>query len=203
MNTDRDRKLAVTAARRAAELDPVIFDTETSGLDDSAEIVEISVVDLKGNVLLDSLVQPKYAIPEEATAVHGIFNEDVAGAPTFDNIVGSLDELFRGRLVVAYNLAYDLRLISQSLRHRRLSTRPFEEWGKIAYSTSWGPGLCVMRAYSHWHGEWNFAKKGYRWHKLDKAARSLNVEFPQPQHRSKSDALATAGVLRELARAGS
>ena len=196
---NKHRKLAVAAARRATEMDPVIFDTETTGLDSSAEIVELSCVDLDGTVLLDTLVCPTLPIPEGATQIHGISNEDVVGAPLIGDLIDYVDELFRGRLVVAYNLAYDLRMVSQSLRSRGLTGRPHQEWGKIAYETSWGPGLCAMRTYSHWHGEWNYSKRGYRWHKLDQAARLLKVEFPQPQHRAKSDALATLGVLRELA----
>lgn len=35
--------------------DVVILDTETTGLDDNAEIVQITILDINGNKLLDTL----------------------------------------------------------------------------------------------------------------------------------------------------
>ena len=195
----RDRRLAVATARRATKMDAIVFDTETTGIGQDAEIVDISCVDLDGTVLLNTLVCPTRPIPPEATQVHGICNADVEGSPTFDGLIGYVDELFRERLVVAYNLDFDLRMINQSLRHRGVSTRPYQPMGNIAYATHWGPGLCAMLTFAQWHGEWNYSKKGYRWHKLNLAARRLAVPFPEPQHRAQSDALATAGVVKALA----
>ena len=198
-NSNRDRRLAVATARRATEMNAVIFDTETTGIGLGAEIVDISCVDLDGTVLLNTLVCPTRPIPPEATKIHGICNADVEGSPTFDRLIGYVDELFRGRLSIAYNLDFDLRMINQSLRNRGVSTRPYQPMGNIAYATHWGPGLCAMRTFAQWHGAWNYSKKGYRWHKLDQATKLLGVEFPSPQHRAQSDALATVGVLQSLA----
>ena len=64
-------------------LNCAILDTETTGLYDDAEIVEISIIDENGGVLLDTLVKPLKPIPAEATAIHGITNEMVATAPTW------------------------------------------------------------------------------------------------------------------------
>ncbi|MCW3664158.1 3'-5' exonuclease, partial [Burkholderia cenocepacia] len=58
----------------------ILLDTETTGLDESAEIVEIAVIDDAGNVLLNTLVKPKHPIPNSATAIHGITNAMVATA---------------------------------------------------------------------------------------------------------------------------
>ena len=52
-------------------LNCAILDTETTGLYDDAEIVEISIIDENGGVLLDTLVKPLKPIPAEATAIHG------------------------------------------------------------------------------------------------------------------------------------
>lgn len=53
----------------------IILDTETTGLDNTAEIVEISVINDQGEVLLDTLIKPTKPIPGDATAIHGITNE--------------------------------------------------------------------------------------------------------------------------------
>lgn len=61
----------------------MILDTETTGLDYDDKIVEIAVIDLDGNVLINTLVDPNKAIPKEATEIHGIANKMVENAPLF------------------------------------------------------------------------------------------------------------------------
>ncbi|MGR5144736.1 exonuclease domain-containing protein, partial [Photobacterium sp. DNB23_23_1] len=62
----------------------VILDTETTGLNDFAEIVEISVMEATtGKPLLDTLVMPAQLVPGEAMAIHGITNRMLVGSSTF------------------------------------------------------------------------------------------------------------------------
>jgi DNA polymerase III epsilon subunit-like protein len=44
--------------------DFVVLDTETTGLDKRAEIVELSIIDKHGNTLFDSLIKLKVAFPK-------------------------------------------------------------------------------------------------------------------------------------------
>src|SRR5579862_3701990 len=77
------------ASRWAAEVlaDPaaVVLDTETTGLGEDY-IVEIAVLDTAGRTLLDTLVNAQVPIPAEASAIHGIEDQDVAGSPVFAGI---------------------------------------------------------------------------------------------------------------------
>ena len=52
------RQNAIMIARQVIAQNPVYLDTETTGLEKTDEIVEISIVDDSGQVLLDSLVKP-------------------------------------------------------------------------------------------------------------------------------------------------
>ena len=52
----------------------LFLDTETTCFGPSAEIVDIGVVDLTGNIVFKSLIRPVRPIPADATAVHGIAN---------------------------------------------------------------------------------------------------------------------------------
>ena len=70
-----------------------VFDCETTGtIPGVDEIVSLAVVRLDADgVETDRyarLVRPSRPIPAEATAVHGIGDEDVAGAPRFGEIAG-------------------------------------------------------------------------------------------------------------------
>lgn len=43
--------------------DYLIIDTETTGLDNNAEVIEIAIINMHGDVLLNSLVKPTCSIP--------------------------------------------------------------------------------------------------------------------------------------------
>ena len=93
----------------------VLFDTETTGLDNKAEIVEISCVSSDGTVLFDTLVRPTCSVPDEARAIHGISDNDLLGAPTLVELLPNINSAFAGQFVGSYNLEYDMHLLRQSL----------------------------------------------------------------------------------------
>ncbi len=74
---------AAELARQLIAQKPVYIDTETTGLDKDAEVIEISIVDWDGSVLFTSLVKPPRAIPLDAQRVHHIKDADFASAPAW------------------------------------------------------------------------------------------------------------------------
>ena len=56
----------------------LFLDTETTGLDNRAEVVEIAIADSKGRPVFESLVKPTVAITPRLTDIHGISNAMVA-----------------------------------------------------------------------------------------------------------------------------
>ena len=75
----------------------VFFDLETTGTNISSDrIVEISIVKLMpdGNIYEKTRrINPEMHIPEGATAIHHITDEDVANEPTFRQVANSLSQL--------------------------------------------------------------------------------------------------------------
>ena len=87
-------------ARAWLAANALILDTETTGLGDDAEVVELAVIDCAGAVLLDTLVRPSGPVPAEAAAIHGITDAMLAGAPTWSEIHARFCDLVEGRQVL-------------------------------------------------------------------------------------------------------
>jgi DNA polymerase-3 subunit epsilon len=87
---------------------PVVFiDLETTGINVSTDrIVEISLLKISPNgkeQWMTSRVNPEMPIPPKATAIHGITDEDVAGAPSFREIAKTLTAFLEGCDLAGYN----------------------------------------------------------------------------------------------------
>ena len=78
----------------------VFFDLETTGVDTAKDrIVEISMVKVMPDgeeIVRTRLINPQMHIPEDATAVHGITDDDVKDQPTFAQIAKSLSQFIEG-----------------------------------------------------------------------------------------------------------
>lgn len=162
----------------------VFLDTETTGLDGMAEIVDIAVIDGQGAILLDTLVRPTRRIPAGATRIHGIRDEHVAAAPTWDDVFSRLVPIVKGRRVVVFNADYDRKIIRQCCTESGLSL-PQSTW------------QCAMRAHAEYMGEPGWKGKGFRWHKLENAALAFGI--PPGGHRALADAEACRLVVQRMA----
>ena len=106
-----------------------VFDCETTGTDPAVdEIVSLAVVRLDADgaetARYTRLVRPSRPIPAEATAVHGITDEDVAGAPRFAAIGEELLALLDGAVFVAHNVSFDLPTVQHAFARAGIAYRP-------------------------------------------------------------------------------
>lgn len=184
MNQDFFRKAranATTWARFLLARDPdswVILDTETTGLGPQAEVVQIGVINGRGDILMDNvLVKPTIPIEPEAICVHHITEAMVANAPSFSDVLPRLRDVVRGKLLVIYNADYDLRLLVQSAKAH--STLPY---------LSHGGYDCAMLRYAEWVGKWNDYHGSFRWQKLEGG-----------DHSALGDCAATLAVIEKMA----
>lgn len=178
------RAAAITWAREiAADPNVVFLDTETTGLGEDAEIVDIGIVDRDGNVLLDELVRPQRPIPAEATAVHGITDAMAADADSWVAVGLRVHDALADRRVVIYNAGYDSAMIAQCCAEHGL--KPIErDW------------QCAMLAYSDFDGTLN--RRGEpKWHKLDAAAERFGIA--PGGHRALADANTARLVVLAMA----
>lgn len=188
--TNDHRVSALIKAVNYFRMNPLILDTETTGIDEAAELVEIAIVDLSGNILLNSLVKPEKDIPVEASSVHGISGEMVSNAPMWEEIYNEFLPLTRNRNMGGYNIEFDLRIINQS-----------GDIGGFHYFMWEGFQFCVMKLYAEYRGEWNPKFDSYRWCKLPEAASSLGLNWNN-SHRALDDAILTKDILQKLVSIG-
>lgn len=96
----------------------VFFDLETTGTNITTDrIVEISYLKVHPNGKEESKtrrINPGMPIPPEATAIHGISDEDVKDCPTFKEIAKSLVSQIEGCDLAGYNSnRFDIPLLAE------------------------------------------------------------------------------------------
>lgn len=88
----------------------VVLDTETASVAGAPHLLEIGAVRVVDGEAVDqfqSLVRPQVPIEAEATAVHGITDDDVRGAPDARDVLPRFVEWLGDDWLAAHNARYD------------------------------------------------------------------------------------------------
>lgn len=151
----------------------IYLDTETTGFSPNAgaTIVEVAIVDERGQVLIDTLVNPQKPIPWQAQNVHGISDDMVRGMPTLKALMPRIIEIVSGEEVVIYNATFDAPFFPGQLGQARAVS-------------------CAMRRFSD--------HLGGPWRKLDVACQHVGHRWSGVAHRALADALACRSVWHWL-----
>jgi DNA polymerase-3 subunit epsilon len=168
-----------------------VIDFETTGLDAEVErAVELAIVCFDGGQVVRTghwLIDPGRPIPPEASAVHGIRDEDVAGKPAFADLLPEVLEALEGRVPVAYNAEFDRRFLHAEATRAGVvpnDARP----PALRPDVVWIDPLVWVR-------ELHKFEKGK---KLSDVAQRLGIILDNA-HRADADAVATGRVLLALA----
>ncbi len=107
---------AVVSATPLIALDAVVIDTETTGLDPArARIIEIGALRIAGGKLSNdrfrSLLNPDVPIPDAVSAIVGIRDADVAGAPSFREVWPKFRDFVSDSAVIGHSLGFDVAVI--------------------------------------------------------------------------------------------
>lgn len=97
-----------------------VFDLETTGTNVGKDrIVEICILKVNPDASRESKtwkVNPEMPIPKESSAIHGIYDEDVANAPTFKEIAPKIMEMISGTDLGGFNSnRFDVPLLAEEL----------------------------------------------------------------------------------------
>jgi len=167
------------------ELDFVVFDTETTGLDPSGgdEIISIAGVRIvNGRILsgeiFDQYVYPGRTIPPATTKIHHITDAMVANAPRIDVVLPKFQSFVSDAVLVAHNAAFDMKFLSLK-----------EDNTGIKFIN---PVLDTVLLAAHLQGQ-NASLT------LDALAEQFGIEIPPDmRHTALGDTMATAEVFLRL-----
>ena len=155
----------------------VVVDIETTGGRPSGnDITEIGIVHVENKKIThqwSSLVKPDRSIPYNIQLLTGIDDDMVADAPTFEELIPTLQKELEGDVFVAHSVNFDYSFIDRAFREAGTSWR-MDKLCTVKYSRAMFPEL----------GRYSLAN----------LARQLEVENDNP-HRALSDALCAAEVL--------
>lgn len=199
-DSDKERKRGVAEQVRSWMRMPfVVFDTETTGLDEDAEIVSIGIVSSMGWVALDTLIRPTMPIPAEASAIHGITDADVKDAPTFVEVYPVIREALSAKRWAGYNLNFDTGKLSAVIRRHGLEPiSPAKAWIAWHDEMMWQDDEAdVMGWYAEWWGDWHDYFGNYRWQKLANA-RTRHKLHEGRDHGALDDAITTLRLIEFL-----
>ena len=161
----------------------LVLDTETTGLDHNAEIVEIAICELNGAVIFESFVKPIRTIPDEVIEIHGITNMMVANAPSWPDVWEQIKPILSEKIVLIYNAAFDERIISQDCSRHDL---PIPE-----LKTE-----CIMQNYAEYQKNYHPYHKDFTWISLKNAADDWDI--PHHSHRAAGDCTASAELIKNI-----
>lgn len=193
------KKRVADAVRDWAKYPFIVMDSETTGLEEDAELVSIGIVDHTGKVLLDTLIKPIYRIPHEATEIHGIRNSDVADAPTFEDVYPLIRSAMQAKRWAGYNIDFDTNRLDYQVWKRGLEPiKPASSWQESRYGIQhWEDSLDAMEHYAEWWGDYHEYYGNYRWQKLS-VARKRHRLHKGRDHGALDDAITTLRLIEFL-----
>lgn len=111
-------------------IDAVVFDTETTGTNTSDrsrpldKIIQIGAIQIKNGKIVEEtamsqLINPEIHIPEQASAVHGLYDKDVKNAPVMEQVLKPFVNNYLNKkngIIVAYNSQFDITMLNNAIK---------------------------------------------------------------------------------------
>lgn len=182
--TSNDKSFLSGVAYRWLHDNALAFDTETTGLGDQDQIIEMALVNRHGQTLLNCRFKPTVPINPNAQAVHGISADDLKDKVTFDVMAGGVLTLLKQSPLIIFNADYDLRLLKQTC----------DAFG-VEINLADFDANCAMKLAADYYG----ATNRHGTISLANAMDRGNVEWEGNAHSAEADALATMNLVKAMA----
>ena len=106
-------------------------------------LCQIAVMEVKDDKVVweyDSLVNPEEEFDQECIDIHGIYPEDVADAPSFDEIWPIIAPHYLDHVIVAHSASFDVSSISKVLRRYGINI------GRVRYMCTYRLAFKIFNA---------------------------------------------------------
>lgn len=157
----------------------IAIDFETAN-NQRASACSLGLAVVENNVVVDDkywLIRPEpLTFSPFNTAIHGITEDDVKDAPTFQEIWPELESYVNHNLVAAHNASFDISVLRRTIEYYNLKAPDINILCSYRLSKAALPGL------------WS--------HRLNLVSESLDI--PLRHHRADSDAIACAEIICRL-----
>lgn len=166
--------------------DLFVLDTETTGLSENDQVIEICICDKWGKIHVDQRVCPSVPIDPGAEAVHGITIESLESCPKWPDIIESIKTLISGGTVVTFNADFDMSMLRRTCQ-------------AFGVDDGWLDTInikCAMALAVQAYG----ATNRYGTISLADATWKAGVSWSGDAHSAKSDTLATLDLITALYR---
>lgn len=212
------------AEKRPADIPIVVLDTETTGLEPGLghRVVEIGAVRLETaggkpwqvTAEMSQLINPGRRMDPAASRINGIYDSDLASAPSFHDVQPDLLQLVDGALLVAHNARFDADFLGiefyiEGMSGQQRGTRgnlPSQDRGQELGGTQEGSLTAVLEAeapipLNPWLCTLQLARRHFHFgrNSLAHIAKNLGVRMGRA-HRALNDVYMTAEVLKRMVR---
>lgn len=177
--------------------DYVVIDTETTGLGENAEIIEIAIINMRGEVLLDTLVKPTQPIPPEVTEINHITNEMVADAPAWCDVFPLVLAIITHHKWLAWNSSFDARMLEQTCFFTEVFPEKHPYYAASVTSRIHTSHIDAKAVYDQWYGEFDEKRKAFKRQSLTTAAARHGVSV-EGAHRALADCKMVLAVLQKV-----
>jgi DNA polymerase III epsilon subunit-like protein len=179
------QEVIMWARQVVEERETLLLDTETTGLDDHDEVIQLAIINMQGHVLLSTLIRPTVPVGTEARAIHGFTDEVLAQAPSFSDLYETIAVLLGNRSVLAYHADFDRRILAQTCAKYGLPPVEVAAWD------------CVMERYAIFWGERSKAGH-YKPQSLSTACMQQGIDV-HGHHDAVQDCLLTVALIKAVA----
>lgn len=162
----------------------VVLDVETTGLLDTDELLQISIIDTDGNIVYNNYIRPLFHTEwPQAEGVNNISSEMVKDSPTlFKEARKIADAISDAAAIIGYNVSFDLNAL------KRFGI-PINPEAKI---------LDVSVMFAPIFGEWSDKYEDFKFQKLTTCAAFYGYEWELNAHNSLADCLATLHCYKKM-----
>lgn len=165
----------------------IAMNFEATGYEYEDELLQLSIINFKGDILFNSYFKPKkHKEWTETEKENGISPEMVADRPAISEKISEINAIIENSdTIIGYNTQFDIGFLKAN--------------GAIVPDDL--ETVDVMEDFAKIYGEWNSARGSYKWQKLTRAAEYYGYDWSQraeTAHNSLGDCYATLFVYDKI-----